>query len=54
MPVGLASVDCDGTETSLLQCSSSEDNLRQCGVPNSNLTEATILACATTDSSAPR
>lgn len=52
LPVGLASVDCDGTETSLLECSSSEEDLGQCGIANTNLTKATVLACGKTGPSA--
>eukprot|EP00892_Ulva_mutabilis_P004968 jgi/Ulvmu1/2843/UM144_0008.1 len=46
LPVGLASVDCNGTETSLLQCTSSQEAIPTCGVPNSQFTDATVLACA--------
>jgi len=53
LPVGLASVDCNGTETSLLECSSSEEDLQQCGIENTNLTKATVLACGNTGPSAP-
>ena len=52
LPVGLASVDCNGTETSLLDCTSSQDDLQQCGVDNTNLTDATVLTCANTVDSA--
>lgn len=48
LPVGLASVDCEGTEASLLQCTSSTDALRGCTVPDTNFTDATVLACADT------
>eukprot|EP00892_Ulva_mutabilis_P004962 jgi/Ulvmu1/2838/UM144_0002.1 len=46
LPVALASVDCDGNETSLLECTSSQEELRNCKLPDSNLTDATVLACA--------
>lgn len=46
LPVGLASVDCSGTETSLLDCTSSRDDIQSCDVPNTNLSDATVLACA--------
>lgn len=45
LPIGLASVDCDGSETSLLDCVSSEDDLAFC-TPPGNFTDATVLACA--------
>lgn len=53
LPVALASVDCDGTETSLLACSSSEEDLQECGIANTNLTKATVLACGKAGNSAP-
>eukprot|EP00892_Ulva_mutabilis_P008499 jgi/Ulvmu1/6020/UM260_0004.1 len=46
LPVGLVSVDCTGSETSLLQCMSGRDEFRQCGSPLRNFTDATVLACA--------
>lgn len=46
LPVGLASVDCDGTETSLLQCSSSQKDIPGCRILNQNFTDSTVLACA--------
>lgn len=52
LPVVLASVDCNGTETSLLDCTSSQDDLLQCGIENTNLTDATVLTCANTADSA--
>lgn len=48
LPVGLASVDCSGTEASLLECSFSKEDVRQCGIDNTNLTKATVLACGNT------
>lgn len=46
LPVGLASVDCNGTETSLMQCSSSQDDIPGCRILNQNFTDSTVLACA--------
>eukprot|EP00892_Ulva_mutabilis_P005579 jgi/Ulvmu1/3393/UM016_0009.1 len=45
LPVVLASVDCDGNETSLLECTSGPNDVSRCGIDNTNLTDATILAC---------
>lgn len=53
LPVGLTSVNCDGTEMSLLECSVSEDDLKECGIDGTNLTKATVLACGNTGPSAP-
>eukprot|EP00892_Ulva_mutabilis_P001478 jgi/Ulvmu1/11330/UM074_0045.1 len=53
IPPGLAAVDCEGSEASLLDCPSSQQLLHRCNVPNSNLTDATLLACADVDSPAP-
>ena len=44
-PVGLAAVDCAGTETSLLDCSSDDNGLSLCGSDRGNTTDATVLAC---------
>ena len=52
LPVGLASVDCNGTEASLLDCTSSQNDLQQCGIADTNLTDATVLTCANTADSA--
>eukprot|EP00892_Ulva_mutabilis_P004970 jgi/Ulvmu1/2845/UM144_0010.1 len=52
IPVGIATVDCNGTETSLLQCTSSLDQARACVVPQSNFTDATVLACANSTTAA--
>eukprot|EP00892_Ulva_mutabilis_P004965 jgi/Ulvmu1/2840/UM144_0005.1 len=46
LPVGIASVDCNGTETSLLQCTSSQEEIPNCRVSDSEFTDATVLACA--------
>jgi len=46
LPIGLASVDCNGSETSLLQCSTSDDKIRECGVRGTDLSDALVLACA--------
>ena len=46
LPIGLASVDCNGSETSLLQCSTSEFQIEFCGVRDTDLSDATVLACA--------
>lgn len=53
LPVSLASVDCNGDETSLLQCTSNGEDLRGCTVPDTNFTDATVLACANTAAGAP-
>eukprot|EP00892_Ulva_mutabilis_P012285 jgi/Ulvmu1/9429/UM051_0057.1 len=53
LPVGLASVDCDGTETSLLQCTSSQTDLRACAMEDTDFTDATVLACGTTAAGCP-
>eukprot|EP00892_Ulva_mutabilis_P007855 jgi/Ulvmu1/5441/UM223_0002.1 len=55
LPVGLASVDCDGNETSLLQCASLDVAQAPfgCGIFNSNATDATVLACANSAAGCP-
>eukprot|EP00892_Ulva_mutabilis_P005582 jgi/Ulvmu1/3396/UM016_0012.1 len=45
LPVGLASVDCDGDEASLLECTASQNDILSCGIDNINATDATVLAC---------
>eukprot|EP00892_Ulva_mutabilis_P006138 jgi/Ulvmu1/3897/UM018_0119.1 len=45
LPVGLASVDCNGNESSLLECTSSQRDLELCGTGSTNLTDATVIAC---------
>eukprot|EP00892_Ulva_mutabilis_P001591 jgi/Ulvmu1/11432/UM076_0006.1 len=45
LPVGLASVDCNGSEASLLECTSSLRDVQDCGIDSTNLTDATVLAC---------
>lgn len=52
LPVGLASVDCNGTESSLLDCTSSQNDRQACGIEGTNLTDATVLTCANTADSA--
>lgn len=52
LPVGIASVDCNGTETSLLQCTSSQSAIQSCGVPGSSFTDATVIACANSNAMA--
>lgn len=49
IPVGLASVDCDGTETSLLECQNNGRLAPRC----TNKTSSTVLACGTTATGAP-
>eukprot|EP00892_Ulva_mutabilis_P007276 jgi/Ulvmu1/4920/UM202_0005.1 len=53
LPVGLASVDCAGTETSLLQCESGPGLSNDCGVRGRELTDSTVLACANSAASCP-
>eukprot|EP00892_Ulva_mutabilis_P008495 jgi/Ulvmu1/6017/UM260_0001.1 len=53
LPVGLASVDCVGNETSLLQCTSSRVDGEECGCPAGNFTDATFLACANSAGDCP-
>ena len=48
LPVGLAAVDCIGSEASLLACPSDDDGFRRCALPESNATYATVLACGNT------
>lgn len=47
LPVALAEVDCDGSETSLLECASTDASIRFCGLDN------TVLACINTVAGAP-
>ena len=44
VPVALAAVDCDGTETSLLECQNNGRLASRC----TNKTSSTVLACGTT------
>ena len=56
LPVGLAAVDCDGTEDSLLDCTFDNDRARFCiaggfgsgasSTKGVNATDGTVLACA--------
>lgn len=48
LPVGLAAVDCTGSEASLLACPSDDAGLLRCAIPDSNATDATVLACGNT------
>lgn len=52
-PVGLANVDCVGDEASLLDCASEPSRVADCGVSGTMATESILLACSTTDPSAP-
>ena len=45
LPIGLASVDCNGTETSLLDCTSSPEAIPFCD-SGDNYTAAVVLACS--------
>eukprot|EP00892_Ulva_mutabilis_P002373 jgi/Ulvmu1/12136/UM084_0063.1 len=45
LPVGLAAVDCEGTEVSLLACPSDEAGIRTCSADDGNAVDATIVAC---------
>ena len=47
LPVALAEVNCDGSETSLLECSSSDTAIRFCGRDN------TVLSCINTVAGVP-
>ena len=51
LPVALKAVDCTGNETSLSDCQSSRLNFQDCALPNG--TDATVLACANSQSGAP-
>lgn len=48
LPVALATVDCNGTETSLLDCSSKPNDVGGCNIAGTNLTDATVLTCSNT------
>lgn len=45
LPPGLAGVDCQGNETSLLQCPVDSSLVQFCSITASNASEATVLAC---------
>ena len=51
LPVGLASVDCNGNETSLLECTSSPEAIPFCD-SGDNYTDVTVLACSNATESA--
>lgn len=53
LPVGLAEVDCDGDEASLLDCTFNRFEIQRCGISGTNMTEATVLACANSASGGP-
>lgn len=49
IPPGISAVDCDGSETSLLDCTSSNEYEIQseCSVEDSSANDATVIACGT-------
>jgi len=44
LPVALAEVDCDGTESSLLDCSSSDSAIPGCGLSNTDAPSGAHIA----------
>jgi len=47
LPIGISRVNCNGSETSLLQCSFSNAS-NHCRIPRTNFSDGTVLACGTT------